>query len=131
MTNSEILYRYIESFYREWIPDVPLVMPTSTEHAILVANHKRLIDTLAPLLKSKEHNHPEPNQKCFGVQDLTTIGKWKFIGEYFYDAGINKFVINIGDSDPYGYVDMWVSFETIDNLSTEEFNAIKFSRTIT
>lgn len=125
---SEILYRHIESFYRKWIPAAQYVPLTPTEHAVLVANHTHLIGALKPHLKSKRHHHPEPNQKCFGVEDLTSIGKWKFIAEYFYDADINKFVANIGDSDPYGYVDMWVSYETIDNLPKEEFDVIQSNR---
>jgi hypothetical protein len=122
MTNSEKLKSYIDSFY-DW-QEFRIKRMSPELHATIVQKHQKLIDALDKYLLDRRVHEPDHNEPCFGVQDLTPIGKWKFINDYWYDQRLGKFVSNIGDNDPYGYVVMWVSCSVIDTLTEKEFDEI-------
>jgi hypothetical protein len=102
MTNSERLLAKIDSFYNK-----------GDSYASLKNNHLSWINLLS-LVAVDLVLDPELGQRVFAVQDLTPLGKGKFISDYYYTE--YGFVANMDDEDGYGFITRCISFDDIDKL---------------
>jgi hypothetical protein len=113
MKNSTLVLNKIQSFYSP--RNSKIVIPYET----LFSNHLKVIELLKDFWIDINVNQPKNKEPVLGLEDLTTIGKGKFVDEFFYEK--NKFVANLGDCDPYGFITHWISISTIDE-SNIDFN---------
>ncbi|NCQ51737.1 hypothetical protein GW796_07565 [archaeon] len=113
MTNSEYILKKIDSFYS------PRNSKVRIPYSLLCANHLTIIELLNDFWIDIKLSKPVDKEFVICIQDLTPIGKGKFVCDYYYED--NNFVANLGDSDSYGYITHWISFENI-NKSTIDFN---------
>lgn len=107
MSNSENLLELIQSFYPTTAYNIS---SKDYLYKILVDNHLRVIDKYK-IWWNDVLTLPANGTRVFAIQDLTSIGRGKFVGDYYYNDG---FVANLDDTDPYGYIVYWISFDTID-----------------
>jgi hypothetical protein len=79
----------------------------------LLCVHANLISLVEPYLIDSNVFEPSIGEEVFGVQDLTHIGRGKFMNEFYYnDCG---FCANLGDTDPYP-VRFYVPFTVLDQV---------------
>ncbi len=106
MKNSTLVLNKIQSFYSPRNSNI--IIPYET----LCGNHLKVIELLKDFWIDIDITKPKNKELVLCIQDLTTIGKGKFVDEFFYEK--NKFVANLGDCDPYGFITHWISISTID-----------------
>jgi len=106
MTSEEFLSK-IDSLYGKQL-----------SYQVLCSAHKELITTIDSLLIDVSDSIPEDGTWVFAVQDLSSLGKGTFLGEYFYTSEFGFNTDEIAD-EGYGFITRWVSFETINNNPLE------------
>lgn len=103
MKNSEKILKTIDSIY-----DEKLI------YDILKRKHEELIIKIEQNMVKAYESVPEIGTRCFCIQDLSSIGRGVFLGDFYYDEA--GFVANQGDDDAYGYITKWISFEKVDSI---------------
>lgn len=111
MNNSNLIINKIKSFYTK--KNNKIIIPYET----LCDNHLKMINLLKDFWIDVKINKPKNKESVLGLEDLSNIGKGKFVCEFFYER--NTFVANLGDCDPYGYITHWIS---IDKLNKSNIN---------
>jgi hypothetical protein len=83
---------------------------SESEYLEYCAEHENLIDSMLTWVSCLQGS-PNYNQRVFAIQDLTPIGRGKFVGDYYYTK--YGFVANELDTDGYGHITHWVSFDEV------------------
>jgi hypothetical protein len=105
MKKSERICNIIHSWYNK---------SEKLSYTKIVSHHKLLIEKLN-VVSSWHHvdqQLPNDEQQVFAVQDLSSIGKNKFIGKFFYQDG--AFVARLDESGGYGFITYWISFKELN-----------------
>lgn len=114
MKNSDELLHEIDSFYIEDDKNPEHGRLIMYKYDILKEQHKRIIDRIGGLWVPCSVLFPKENERVFTISDLTPIGKGIFVCDHYYQNG--GFVANLDDTDPYGFITAWVSFDVINSL---------------
>lgn len=103
MKPSEELMVEIQSTYGRKIPYL--------EFADL---HAKIIQRFEPHWIPVSIRKPEIGSRVFCIEDLSVVGKPRFIGDYFYNQ--HGFVAEETLDDAYGQITHWMYFSTVDVL---------------
>lgn len=115
MKNSDKILELIDSFYSITYNDdgyyesPKLYKNTYSE---LKAKHIKLIDSLEKYWVDAYVIPPELGSRVFTIQDLTVIGKGKFVHDHYFTE--HGFVSEPHYDDGYGYIKFYANFEEID-----------------
>jgi len=101
--NSERISSLIYSFYS-----------TGCGYEELKHKHENLINTYTESWISVVDSVPKDGDQVFAIQDLSTLGKGKFVNSYYYKAC--GFVAHEFDDDPYGFITHWIAFDTVNTV---------------
>jgi hypothetical protein len=77
-------------------------------------HHAKIITALDGMWISVDVERPPEGAYVFAIQDLTPFGRYKWVGEYFYEH--TAFLGNKGDCDPYGHITHYILGDTIDEI---------------
>lgn len=95
--------------------DAGRVRLTDTEYAMLCGSHQKVIDYFGNQWNSVLDSLPTFGAKVFAILDLSSIGRGKFVSDYFYTK--HGFVVRDNEDDAYGFISHWIYFTEVDNLS--------------
>ena len=112
MNNFDFIIGYLQSCYGK--------PPGHTNYGLIVECHADVIKALQPLWIDGKINSPTQGQKVLAIQDLRSIGRGAFVGDYFFEN--DGFVANRGDCDPYGNMLLWIGEDIINNLTISDLD---------
>lgn len=109
MTNSEKMLEVLDKDWRNK-PNYNKMCRTHQAYIEVLKKHQKDVNVVWPVDK----------ERVFGIDDLQKIKPdcGRFVDDFYFDSG--KFVAELDDCDPYGYITLWISFSDFDKLNWQD-----------
>jgi len=73
---------------------------------VLIQRHAKIISDLLDEWEKVSDRVPKDKQRVFAIQDLSAVGRGKFVGTYYYRENIGFVAYPYAD-DAYGFITHW------------------------